>query len=127
MSASPRPVALLVDDEPRVLSALERSLRREPMDLETRRDAAAALDRLADGPRVALVISDHRMPGMSGIDLLARVRATSPETSRILISGFVEEIAPEALAAADCLAVLGKPWEDADLKRAVRAALAARA
>ncbi len=119
------PVVLLVDDEPGVLSALRRSLRREGLGLETAADPARALERLAEGPPVDLVISDHRMPGMTGVELLTRVKARWPGTARILLSGWLGEIPDASLRAADPSAVLSKPWDDAELKTAIRRALGA--
>jgi len=118
-----RPVVLLVDDEPRMLSALKRTLRREGLVIETASNAAEALARMATGPAVDLVISDHKMPGRTGIELLREIRRSSPATARILLSGWTSEIEPRALAAAGCAAVLGKPWDDAELKAEIQAAL----
>ena len=117
------PVVLLVDDEPRVLSALRRSLRREGYRLETAEHPARALERLAASPPVDLVVSDHKMPGMTGAEMLAEVARRWPGTARILLSGWVAEIAEAKLAKADPAAVLGKPWDDAELKAAIRGAL----
>ena len=63
------------------------------------------------------------MPGRSGVDLLREVRRASPTTARILLSGWTAEIDAEALADAACAAVLSKPWDDAELKGAIRSAL----
>ncbi len=116
-------VVLLVDDEPRMLSALSRTLRREGHVLETAADASRALERLAASPPVALVISDHKMPGMTGVELLAEVARRWPGTARILLSGWVAEIPQTALARADVSALLSKPWDDAELKRVIREAI----
>lgn len=121
-----QPIVLLVDDEPSMLKALRRALRREPLALETADSAASALTRIARTPPVDLVISDHKMPGMTGIDMLARIRATSPGTARILLSGWTEQIPPSEVSAAGLSAMLSKPWEDAELKAAIRSALATR-
>ena len=117
------PVVLLVDDEPRMRSALKRTLRREGFAIETASNASEALDRMADGPPVDLVISDYKMPGQNGIELLTAIRRDSPGTARILLSGWTSEIDPTALRAAGCAAVLAKPWDDAELKAEIHAAL----
>lgn len=117
------PVVLLVDDEPRMRSALKRTLRREGYAIETAGNASEALDRLAEGPPVDLVISDYKMPGQNGIELLTAIRKDAPGTARILLSGWTSEIDPTALRAAGCAAVLAKPWDDAELKAEIRAAL----
>lgn len=121
------PVVLLVDDDDRVLSALRRALRREPFEIETAPNAARALDRIAlappVAPSIALVISDYRMPGMNGVELLTAVRAKIPKMARILLSGWMSEIPPAELAAAGLFAVHSKPWDDAELKLSIRDAL----
>jgi DNA-binding NtrC family response regulator len=115
-------VVLLVDDDPHVLSALRRGLRREHVTIQTARNAREALDRLAEGA-IALVISDQRMPGMSGTALLTRIRAGWPSTRRILLSGWTDEIPPTELKAADLYELLPKPWDDTKLRRAIRGAV----
>jgi DNA-binding response OmpR family regulator len=114
---------LLVDDEQRMLSALRRALRREPFDLEVAENGTQALERLALDPAIDLVISDYKMPGMSGIDLLTRIRATAPETARILLSGWTSEIPQSEISGAGLSATIGKPWDDAELKASIREAL----
>jgi CheY-like chemotaxis protein len=80
---------LFVDDEPNLLTAIERTLGFEH-DLLTATSGDDALARLAsDGP-FAVVVSDMRMPRMSGAELLARVRTASPDTTRVLLTGHAE-------------------------------------
>ncbi len=122
MSDSRRPRVLLVDDDAHVLSALRRGLRREEITIETARDARAALEVLQGGS-VDLVISDHRMPGMSGIELLETIRGRWPSTVRILLSGWSAEIPAADLKAAGLFAVLSKPWDDKELRSAIRRAV----
>ena len=118
-----RPVVLLVDDEPGVLSALRRTLRREGLAIETATNGTEALDRVRTGSPVDLVISDHKMPGRTGVELLTAIREESPDTARILLSGWTSEIDPAELRKADCVAVLSKPWDDQELKTGIQAAL----
>ncbi|MFO0714724.1 MAG: response regulator [Sandaracinus sp.] len=77
---------LFVDDEPQVLSALRQALRKSGLRIETAPSGEAALERLARGP-VDVVVSDERMPGTQGSELLALVRAADPHTIRILLTG----------------------------------------
>ena len=79
---------LFVDDEPNLLNGLRRSLHRmrEEWDMEFVDGPAAALARLEQQPYDA-VISDMRMPGMDGADLLEKVKERSPDTIRIILSG----------------------------------------
>lgn len=122
MSQKDQPVVLLVDDESHVLSALRRCLRREPIRIETALNAREALEWLADHS-VDLVISDQKMPGMSGTELLKTIRTRWPDVQRILLSGWSSEIPKTDLDAAGLLRVLAKPWEEAELKRSIREAV----
>jgi len=110
-----RPVVLLVDDEDHILSALQRVLRREPYELVTASNPADALARLAARP-IRVVVSDQKMPGASGIDLLREVAARYPATKRVLLTGWPEEIAQRERDAAKLDAIIPKPWDEAQLK-----------
>ena len=123
-SVSPegQPVVLLVDDEERVLSALRRGLRRESITLETARNGREALEWLAENP-VDLVISDQKMPGMSGVTLLKTIRERWPTTRRILLSGWSSEIPKAAIDAAGLYCLVSKPWDDRELRCSIRKAV----
>ena len=118
-----RPCVLLVDDEARILSALRRVLRREPFELVTAESSAEALRILAERP-VDAIVSDHKMPGGSGLQLLAEAALRRPAAARMLITGASDEIPREALDAAGVCALITKPWDDERLKATLRRALA---
>jgi adenylate cyclase len=122
MNPKDRPVVLLVDDEAHVLSALRRGLRREAIRVETAGNGREALAWLADNP-VDLVISDYKMPGMSGVDLLQKVRARWPGVVRILLSGWTSEIPASTLDEAGLFCVIAKPWDDTELRDSIRKAV----
>ena len=115
---------LILDDETRILSALRRSLRREPYEVFTAESVPEAL-RILDTEPVDLVLSDHKMPGMSGVQLLARVAEMRPDVVRMLITGWTNEIPSERLEEVGICALITKPWDDAKLKATLRAALGA--
>jgi len=117
-----RPVLLIVDDEARILTALRRALRRESYEILTAETPAEAL-RLLDAQPVDLILSDHKMPGMSGVELLAAAARKQPNARRILITGWTEEVPPAELEAIGVDALLPKPWDDAELKATLRGAL----
>jgi response regulator RpfG family c-di-GMP phosphodiesterase len=110
---------LFVDDEARILSALQRSLRREGYRILTAQTPAAAL-RLIDEEPVDVIVSDQKMPGMSGVELLAEVVRRRPATRRLLITGWPEEIPPEQVEALGIVALLPKPWDERELKAILR-------
>jgi CheY-like chemotaxis protein len=117
------PVILVVDDEIRILSALRRSLRREGYRILIAEDGASAL-RILDETPVDLILSDQKMPGMSGLELLEQVEERRLPAVRILLTGWPEEIPPARKTALGIRAVLLKPWDDGTLKRVLRQALA---
>ena len=116
------PVVLLVDDEERILSALRRTLRREGYELLMARTAAQALAMLEERP-VDLVVSDQKMPGLTGVDFLAQVAERRPGIPRILLTGWPEEIPAARLREVGVRALLPKPWDDTELKSTLRKAL----
>lgn len=117
------PAILLVDDEAGVLSALRRALRREGWDVHLAEGAAQAL-RVLETERVDAVLSDYRMPGRNGLDLLAEVARRWPHVARFLITGWHEDASAEALAAAGVRAVFSKPWDVAELRATLREGVA---
>jgi adenylate cyclase len=113
---------LIVDDEASILSALKRSLRREGWEIVTAESPQDAL-RVLDAQPVDLVLSDQMMPGMTGLELFDEVTKRQPGASKILITGWSEEVSPEALAAIGVKAMIAKPWDDAELKRVLHQVL----
>jgi CheY-like chemotaxis protein len=113
------PVVLCVDDEPRILAALRRSLRREGYELLWADSAGAAARILAERP-VDVLLTDHKMRGVTGLDLIRDVAAQHPETARLLITGWTGELDPEELESLGVRAVITKPWDDAELKAQLR-------
>ncbi len=112
-------VVLLVDDEPSILSALRRSLRREGWEILTAASGEEGFALLAER-EVALVVSDQKMPGMSGMTFLAGVGEYAPAARRVLLTGWPEMLSQAELKAARIDAVLPKPWEDEQLKTTLR-------
>ncbi|KAF1034460.1 MAG: Cyclic di-GMP phosphodiesterase [Burkholderia lata] len=120
------PSILLVDDEPSVLSALKRVFRPAGYEILTAESGEAALEVLAS-TEVDLIVSDMRMPGMSGAEFLARARSLYPDTMRILLTGYAE-IASVVQAVNDggVYRYLNKPWDDHDLLLTIEQALEQR-
>lgn len=116
------PRLLLVDDEERILASLCRSLRREGYELVTARTPREAL-RILDEQDFDAVLTDYKMPGLTGVELLARVARLQPSAARLLITGWSQAVSAEEIDAIQIDAVIPKPWEDAELKGALRKAL----
>jgi response regulator RpfG family c-di-GMP phosphodiesterase len=120
------PLILLVDDEPGVLSSLRRLLRPTGYRVLTAESGAAALDMLGVYP-VDLIISDMRMPGMSGAEFLAQARERYPDVMRILLTGYSEiDSAVRAINEGGVYRYLNKPWDDQDLLLTVKHAIEQR-
>ncbi len=112
---------LILDDESRILSSLRRCLRREPYELFTAETAADAL-RILEAEPIDLVLSDHKMPGITGLEFLAQVRERRPQAIRMLITGWTELISDAEIQDLGIRAVITKPWEDHALKETLRMA-----
>jgi class 3 adenylate cyclase len=110
---------LLVDDEVRVLDSLEALLAMDYRVLRADRPDAA-LD-LLGREEVCLVVSDQRMPGMTGTELLARCRDVAPDTVRVLLTAFTDADAlMESINAANIYHFILKPWDPTELTHTVR-------
>jgi response regulator RpfG family c-di-GMP phosphodiesterase len=123
--AMERPVVVCVDDEPAILSALRRSLRSEPYELLTTESPQGALE-LVGSRDVSLVITDQRMPGMVGTELLEEVLKRSPSTARILLTAYPGSTActPGLSDWTECM--ISKPWDSAMLRQTIRQLLGER-
>jgi DNA-binding NtrC family response regulator len=116
---------LVVDDDAMVLSALRRVLDILDVDVETCSDPVRAVEKLAH-EAFDLVISDERMPKMSGLDVLGRVRRDSPRTPTILLTAYGSAEAQErAYERCGVYRLMTKPWDNRDLLSTVREALRA--
>jgi response regulator RpfG family c-di-GMP phosphodiesterase len=115
---SKRGAVLCVDDEPQVLSALQRTLRHEPYEVVTAADPELALDCLDRLP-VEVVIADERMPRMNGSELLAEVHRRWPWMGRIILTGYPGQNVMIRGLEARVDFLLTKPWDDEGLRRAV--------
>jgi len=108
---------LLVDDEENIIASLKRLLRRGGYRIVTANSAAEGLQRLAE-TEVDVIVSDQRMPGMTGVEFLRRAKDLYPDTVRIVLSGYTElQSITDAINEGAIYKFLTKPWED-DLLRA---------
>lgn len=118
-----RPVVLCVDDEASILASLKRALRKQPFEVLIANSGEEALA-LFETRKIDLIISDMRMPTMSGADLLARVFNQWPDTIRILLTGYADmESTVSAINDGQIFRYLNKPWNNDDLTVAINGAL----
>jgi putative nucleotidyltransferase with HDIG domain len=113
---------LFLDDEPNILKAIQRLLRNEPMRVLTATDPNEALDILRETP-TQVVVTDQRMPSMSGVDFLSAVRDQHADVVRIMLTGYTEmNIAVEAINKGEIYRLITKPWNDDELRSTLRQA-----
>lgn len=107
---------MLVDDEPNILTALKRLLRRDGYEILTANSGEEGLVLLEDNA-VDVIISDQRMPGMMGVDFLRIAKEKYPDTVRIVLSGYTElKSVTDAVNEGAIYKFLTKPWEDNQLR-----------
>ena len=115
---------LLVDDERNILNALNRLLRGEDRQILTVETATQAWEKLKEIGGVDLIISDNRLPDISGIEFLTKVRQSYPDTIRIMITGYPGlDSAIEAINKGQVYRYIPKPWENKELELIVKQAL----
>jgi DNA-binding NtrC family response regulator len=113
---------LLVDDEPDILTSLQRVLRHEGYNLLSANSAAEGFDLLAVHP-VQVIVCDQRMPVMSGADFLDRVRVLYPDTLRIVLSGYTDlEMVMDSINRGSIYRFYTKPWDSDVLRDNIREA-----
>jgi response regulator RpfG family c-di-GMP phosphodiesterase len=114
---------LIVDDEPNVCDSVYDLLRREFRVLKAH--SAEEGYRLMQEEEVHIVMSDQRMPQISGVELLTRVKSRYPQAIRMLFTGFADlESIIAAINQGHVFQFLKKPWQPEELEAAVRQAAA---
>lgn len=114
---------LLVDDEENILAALRRLLRKDNYRILTAPSGQAGLDILAT-EKVDVIISDQRMPHMVGTTFLRMARDRSPDSVRMILSGYTDlESVTSAINEGAVYKFLTKPWDDEILRLSIREAL----
>jgi EAL domain-containing protein (putative c-di-GMP-specific phosphodiesterase class I)/CheY-like chemotaxis protein len=103
---------LLVDDEANILAALKRLLRRDEYNILIANSGQEGLDLLAQH-EVDVIVSDQRMPGMTGVEFLRTAKGIYPGTVRIVLSGYTElQSVTDAVNEGAIYKFLTKPWDD---------------
>ena len=117
----PRPRLLFVDDEQRVLNSMRIMFRRQ-FDLFLASHGAEALDIVRDKD-IDVIVADHRMPKMTGVEVLSKVRTLSPRTVRILLTGYADLDAVEgSINDSEVFRFLTKPCAPQHLRETIELA-----
>lgn len=106
---------LLVDDDEAIGAALNRLLRKEGYNILCARSGQEGLELLARN-EVQVIVSDQRMPGMSGVEFLSRAKELFPKTVRIILSGYADlDSVTDAINRGAIYKFLTKPWDNETL------------
>jgi response regulator RpfG family c-di-GMP phosphodiesterase len=107
---------LIVDDEPNIVASLKRLLRLDRYNILMAGNGQEGLDVLAQHD-VDVILSDQRMPGMTGVEFLRKAKESRPDVIRIVLSGFTElQSVTDAINEGAIYKFLTKPWDDEQLR-----------
>lgn len=120
-----KPKVLFVDDEPQILEALSQLFETD-YEVYTALGGEAALAALEKLPDLAVVVSDQRMPGIKGVEVLSAVRQRVPNAIRILLTGFADaDAVMDSVNMGEVFRYIKKPWKTLELEEVMRLAVAA--
>lgn len=112
---------LVVEDDAVIRQSLERVLTKlcPTCDVQVVESGALAIEALAKSP-ADMVISDHSMPGMTGLELFAQIKTLHPEANRYLVTAYpLSELVQEDVEQAELHGFLAKPFQIADIKKLI--------
>ncbi|HEU0188588.1 MAG TPA: EAL domain-containing protein [Gallionella sp.] len=119
---NPGRTLLLVDDEANILAALKRLLRQDGYQIFTASSGKQGLELLRTHP-AGVIISDQRMPEMTGVEFFSRVKELYPKTVRLVLSGYADiDSVKDAINRGAIYKFITKPWDDATLSANVHEA-----
>lgn len=114
---------LIIDDEENVLKALTRTLHGESFEVITTSNPQDAITHAENGD-ISLIISDHQMPLMTGVELFKKIKTINPAIIRIMLTGKADlEDTIHAINDGEVFRFIRKPWDDIELKITIRHAL----
>lgn len=114
---------VILDDEANILSACTRLFRNEAFGVFTTTDHQEALG-VIETQNIKVVLSDQRMPGVSGVEFLRQVKEKKPAVIRILFTGYTDiQTAEEAINKGEVYRFINKPWQDEEMRIILRDAM----
>jgi DNA-binding NtrC family response regulator len=114
------PEILFVDDEEPILRAIRRDLKGEPYVIHTTPSPEEAL-KILEREKISVIVSDHRMPKMTGIEMLIEAKQHYPDIVRVVLSGQADlPMVIKAINQGSVFQFLTKPWEQQELRDAIR-------
>ncbi len=123
VKSAQQPQLLFVDDEENILKSITRLLIDEPFDVHTATSGQEALNLLDRNRSFAVIVSDQRMPGMSGAEFLEKAKKLVPDAVRIVLTGYADVTAAvDAINKGGAFRYIAKPWNDEELVNVLREA-----
>ena len=114
---------LFVDDEKDILSSMRRLLMEDKYEILTAESGLEGLELLKKGP-VDLIVSDQKMPQMSGVEFLQKSKEYSPDSIRIVLTGYADtNAAIDSINKGDVYRYITKPWNNDEIKSTIKDAL----
>jgi response regulator RpfG family c-di-GMP phosphodiesterase len=111
---------LFVDDEKQILYSFQSLMRKENVEIMTLSESAGIEELLQKEIDFALVLSDQRMPGIDGVTVLEKIKEKSPETIRVLVTGYADyKDTIRAINISGISSYISKPWDDDQLKKQI--------
>ncbi len=115
---------LCVDDEPYILTTLQRFFRKDNFEVLFASSAEKGLRLLQEQGPMHIILSDYRMTGLNGVEFLQQVHQLWPQTVGILLSGYADESVVASAMSEDCVfRHISKPWTREELRGAIDDAL----
>jgi response regulator RpfG family c-di-GMP phosphodiesterase len=122
-SVAKKPRVVFLDDEKNILAAVKRLLRDEPFGVIVTASAKEAVEAIRHYP-IATVLADQRMPEISGVEFLKKVRVEFPRVTRILFTGYADpKVLQQAVNQDEVYRIIFKPWNNRELKKMIREAI----
>ena len=116
--------ALFIDDEEGIVDGIQRLFIKEPYGIVATTDIEHARKALAQ-ENIKVIICDHRMPVMLGVEFLKEVKANHPDVVRILFTGYTDfPMVEEAINQGEIYRFISKPWKTTELLATIRQAIA---
>lgn len=120
----PKHKILIVDDEANILNSLARLLHDQDCEIYTAGTVKEALEKLKSIDGVDLIISDNRLPDITGVEFLIKAKQLYPDTMRILITGYPDlESVIRAINNGQVYRFITKPWENEELRLIIKQTL----
>lgn len=111
---------IFIDDEIGILNSIKRVFRKSEFEVIVTENPEDVFQHIQDTP-VALVVSDQRMPKMEGVQVLEKVKELSPNTVRMMLTGYADiQAATHAINKGGIFRFLTKPWDESDLRQAIQ-------